>query len=356
MKTTVRPLLPADMQSFADLCASRDNLDRSAADRRAEVVEWLAFHNPVDDGNPTYFIGAQEERVMAHLGRMPTLFVVDGRREMASYFHDLYVHPELRKEQAAGFFLSMKLYRQCEKASQSFCAMIWTNQINISLQKARKYTQMWTDMRVLSLGVSHKLERNLPAPAVGPANVLTRGMVRGAFWLNGLRLAEKAKVERITRFDQRFDQLADRLTPDIGVSPLKTSAYLNWKYVDRPHLDAAILQLLDGNGRLAGFAVVVHPDRTLTASIAELVVVDRDRNKLHGLLGHAIHYLGKKGADRVEATATDPLYSKALEERLFRRDTRIPLFLAGGYRSPSEKYLHSPRHWHLSLGDSEGPF
>src|SRR5690606_38200395 len=143
-----------------------------------EIVEWVAFHNPHDDGNPTYFVGAQSDRVLAHLGRMPCVFMVDGREETASYLHDLYVHPELRKEAAAGFFVSMKMYRQCEKASPSFCAMIWTNQINISLQKARKYKQMWTDRRVLLLGLSNKLRRVLPTPAARPATAAARMLLR----------------------------------------------------------------------------------------------------------------------------------------------------------------------------------
>jgi hypothetical protein len=356
MKTEIRELRPSDMPSFVELCESRPGLGRLGAERRASIVEWVAFHNPVSDGNPTYFVGVQGDRVMAHLGRMPTIFNLRGDQELASYFHDLYVHPELRKEQAQGFFLTMKLYRKAEKASQGFCAMVWTNEINIALQKARKYQQMWTDRRVMVLGLSHKVGKSVPGPMQSPTSAALRGLIGATNWANGLRLKSKARVEEFGRFDERFDELAERSAPTLGIAPYKDHKYLNWKYVDRPGLGASRFQLLDESGRLAGFSVVVHPDSTLTASIAELVVVDNDRDSIHALLEQTIRHLRSLGADRIEAVASDGPYAAALHERIFRRDARIPLFLAKADRSPHQRHLNRPGNWHLSLGDSEGPF
>ena len=356
MKTKVRELRPSDMDSFIELCISRDHFDREMAERRAEVVEWVAFQNPCNDGNPTYFIGVQGDRVVAHLGRMPTLFSVDGKPEVASYFHDLYVHPELRAQQAQGFFLSMKLYRNAEKASQSFCAMIWTNEINISLQKARKYTQMWTDHRVMLLGLSEKVEHLAPPFLARPATRAMRAMISAANWTNGLRLQSRAKVEAIESFDARFDILSEQTAPDLGVAPRKDHKYLNWKYTHRPRLNSSTYQLLDEGGQLAGFCVLINPDIVGTSSIAELVVRNNHPVGIHALLGKAISHLRKAGAERIEAVASDLIYSDALHQRLFRRDLRVPLFLAHSDRSPYAKRLHSPSHWHVSLGDSEGPF
>lgn len=356
MKTEIRALRPSDMPSFVELCESRPNLSRLDAERRAAIVEWVAFHNPVDDGNPTYFVGAQGDRVLAHLGRMPTVFNVRSQKELASYFHDLYVHPELRKEQAQGFFLTMKLYRQAEKASKGFCAMVWTNEINIALQKARKYQQMWTDRRVMVLGASQKVGRSIPGALGKPVSSVLRGLIGTANWANGLRLRFDARVEQFDRFDERFDDLAARSAKSIGIGPYKDHQYLNWKYVDRPGLGATRFQVLDQSDRLAGYCVVVHPDSTHTASIAEIVVVDNDRGVIHALLARAISHLGDLGADRIEAVASDGPYARALHERIFRRDMRIPLFLAKTERSPNADYLARASHWHLGLGDSEGPF
>ncbi len=356
MKTAIRELRPEDMQSFADLTASRDNLTRAEADARAEVVEWVAFRNPVRDDSRHYFVGVQGDRVVSHLGRMPTLFQIGGTREMASYFHDLYVHPELRQEGGQGFFLSMKMYRKCEKASKSFSAMIWTNQINISLQKARKYQQMWTDKRVMILGLKHKIEDKVKGTVAKPAVRAARAFISAGTWANGLRHRSNARVEQIARFDGRFDELAERSAPYVGICPYKSGAYLNCQYVDRPHLDCSMFQLLDASGKLSGFCVVIAPDETQTGSIAELSVVDNDRTGIHALLDRATRFLENAGAERVEAVASHPVYSQALHDRLFRRVMRVPLFLANPKASAHEQLLQSPSNWHMGLGDSEGPF
>lgn len=359
MKTSVRELRPGDMQSFVDLCSTRDTLTRRDAEQRAQVVEWMAFHNPCDDGNPTYLVGAQGDRIVGHLGRMPTVFRTPGGQETASYFHDLYVHPDLRREQAQGFFLSMKMYRKAEKASKSFCAMIWTNEINISLQKARKYHQMWTDHRVLTLGLSQKIDAKVLAPAAGLTKFAARRILRAGNALNEVRLqtgALRRRVERIERFDQRFDELDQRCAATLGIAPRKDHTYLNWKYVDRPLLDEVIYQLLDESGRLAGYCVLIHPDVALSSYVAELVVVDNDPLGIQALLERTVQHLGKIGADHIYAASSTPEYSAALATRFFRRDMRIPLFLAHADRSPHASLLHQASNWHLSLGDSEGPF
>jgi len=356
MKTTIRELRPSDMQSFADLTDTRDNLSTREAQERAELVEWVAFKNPTDDGNPHYFVGVQGDRVVAHLGRMPTIFQINNTLEMASYFHDLYVHPELRSQGAQGFFLSMKMYRKAEAASKSFSAMIWTNQINIALQKARKYTQLWTDQRVMILGLKTKIESHISGPVQRPALRAARTLIRAAVRANSLRLPAQGTVEQIERFDARFDDFLDRASAHIGICPQKTSDYLNWKYADRPQIDSVSYQLLDESGRLAGYCIIVEPDKTGTGSIAELTVVDNDKAGMHALLEQAISHLGESGADRVEAVATGPLYGSALHERLFRRVKRVPLFLAHVDRSPNRALLLSPSNWHMGLGDSEGPF
>ncbi len=356
MKTEIRALRPSDIPSFVDLCESRPQLSRLAAERRAAIVEWVAFHNPTDDGNPTYFVGVQGDKVLAHIGRMPTVFNVRGSLETASYLHDLYVHPNLRKEQAQGFFLTMKLYRQAEKASKGFCAMVWTNEINIGLQKARKYKQMWTDRRVMVLGVSQKVNSRVPKLLQAPTATALRGLITTTNWANGRRLHVKAKAEQFDRFDERFDDLAKRTAASIGIAPYKSHEYLNWKYLGRPGLGCSRFQVIDESGRLAGYCVVVHPDSTLTASIAELVVVDNDPEAIHALLHRAINHLRVLGADRIEAVASDGPYAQALHERIFRRDARIPLFLAKAERSPNAAYLKRASNWHLGLGDSEGPF
>ena len=173
----VRELRTSDMPSFIELCKSRDTLEGDAAERRAAVVEWLAFNNPAADGAPTYFVGVQGDRVIAHLGRMPTRFTINGAIESGSYFHDLYVHPEVRARRGQGFFLAMNMYRAAEKASAGFCVCIWTNEINIAMQKARKYQQMWTVRYRKVISLDSRIDRLAPTQIANIAKPIVRNIL-----------------------------------------------------------------------------------------------------------------------------------------------------------------------------------
>ncbi len=346
------------MSSFVELCESRDGLDNAAARRRAAVVEHIAFGNPADDGAPTYLVGVQGDRVVAHLGRMPTRFYVNNAIETGSYFHDLYVHPDIRKLGGQGFFLSMKLYQAAEDASPGFVALIWTNEINIALQQARKYDQLWTDRCVKILSLDQRIDRLAPRLVAAAIKPVARALIGSLDTVRALLNRRQGTVQKLDQFDVNFDEFAQRTAPQAGIAPYKDSAYLNWKYVTRPALSVAIFSASDENDELSGYVVVVDPDPTYkAAAIAELVAVNNDPGTIRNLLDTAVSHARLQGAQRIAAVATRVEYSSALRSRLFfPRGRRDPLFFALADRSPNKNLILDTKNWHMSLGDSEGPF
>jgi GNAT superfamily N-acetyltransferase len=369
MKPEIRPLRPADMDSFVELCATRDGLDRAAAEKRAQVVEWVAFHNPEADGNPTYFVVDLGGRVMGHLGRMPTRFGVEGRPHRASYIHDLFVHPELQKG-GRGFFLAMQMYRAAEQASPSFSVLVWTNEVNLGLQRARKYDELWVERYV-------KLLR-----ADGPIDRVT-GRITGRFGLGlvtragkpvasgFLGLADRVlgtalgrrRMQRVDHFDERFDVLAERLLPRLGIAPIKTRDYLTWKYYDRPQIQSAAYVALNsaragaGAGELLGFTIVTAPGPKFRDSyVLELVADPEDKRTIVALAVQAAEHCRSMGAYSLECVAADPRFARVLRQLLFvPREPRYPLFRAGSDRYQHPDVLGRLENWHFSIGDSEGP-
>ena len=340
-KISVRELRPTDMPSFVELCKSREGLDAESAILRGKVVEHVAFRNPHDDGKPTYLVGVQGDRVVAHLGRMPTRFCVNGSIEEGSYFHDLYVHPDIRKSGGQGFFLSMKLYKAAEDASSGFIAMIWTNEINIALQTARKYDRMWTDRLIAAL-----------------PKLLARRILSGVDATKRAFTKRAVSIEMIDRFDERFDNLAESVKQTNVTVPWKDSTYLNWKYCDRGDLRPVIQTAVDTSGQLRGFSVITEPDAEYRASfLSEFTVADHDASVMRNLLDATINAARSRGANRLVAVATLAPYRAVLTSRLFvPRNTQEPLFLAKTERSREKDCILSIENWHMSFGDSEGPF
>ena len=370
-KPEIRALRPSDMDSFVELCMHRDGMDRAAAEHRAQVVEWIAFHNPDDDGDPTYFVADVGGRVMGHLGRMPTRFYVEGEPHLASYVHDLFVHPELQKG-GRGLFLSMQLYRTAERASKSFCVLVWTNEINIRIQQARGYDQLWAERYVkllradgqidrLAGRVREGLPRPLPRPLIEPLAALAKPVATGVIQASDRLLYRtthaRHRLVRIEGFDARFDRLAERVGPRMGIAPIKTQRYLRWKHADRPALETATYAALDTGGELAGFVVVCVPRTAYHDSyILELVADPDDARTIAALCHQAIEHCREQGAYSLQCIGTDPRFARVLRQLLFvPREPREPLFRANAGRYAHPEVLGRLGAWHASYGDSEGP-
>lgn len=375
-KPEIRALRPSDMDSFVELCTRRDGMDRAAAEHRARIVEWIAFHNPDDDGDPTYFVVDQGGQIMGHLGRMPTRFYVEGKPHLASYLHDLFVHPDLQKG-GRGLFLSMQLYRTAERASKSFCVLVWTNEINIRIQQARGYDQLWAERYVKLLRADGQIERMaermaervaspLVSPLVSPLAALAKPVATGLIQASDRVLSRamdgRRRLVRIEGFDARFDRLAERVGPRMGIAPVKTRRYLRWKHADRPALETATYAALDtggelAGGELAGFVVVCVPRTAYHDSyILELVADPDDTRTIAALCHQAIEHCRAQGAYSLQCIGTDPRFARVLRQLLFvAREPREPLFRANADRYAHPEVLGRLGGWHASYGDSEGP-
>ncbi len=357
MKPKIRELRPSDMDKYVELSAAREELDRRAAEKRAEFVEWMAFRNPHDDGKPTYFVVDYKDRIMGHLGRMPVIFQVNGTRVQASYIHDLFIHQEL-VQAGQGFFLSMRMYRQAEKASDSFCALIWTNEINIRLQKARKYHQMWADRYVKLLRADAQIEKVKVAPLAAAGKPLAALALRAVDGVLAAALfgGRPRRIVEVERFDDRFDRFAERMLGRLGICPFKDQRYLNWKYTDRPDLDTTHYASVDGTGELTGFVVVsVPPSKFHESYLLELAADPEDEKTITALVITAVEHCRKAGAHSVQCMGTDPRFVAVLKKLLFMsRPPKEPLFLAKTERFEEPEVLESLGNWHFSFGDSEG--
>ncbi|HWN68129.1 MAG TPA: GNAT family N-acetyltransferase, partial [Haliangium sp.] len=314
------------------------------------------------DGNPTYFVVDLGGRVMGHLGRMPTRFGIEGRPYRASYIHDLFVHPELQRG-GRGFFLAMQMYRAAEQASPSFSVLVWTNEINLGLQRARKYDELWVERYVKLLSADGHIDRVTARGGRFGLGVVARagkpvaaGMLGIADRVLGTALGRR-RMQRVDHFDQRFDGLAERLLPRLGIAPIKTRDYLAWKYYDRPHIQSAAYVAMDRAGELLGFTIVTAPGATFHDSyVLELVADPEDTRTIVALAVQAAEHCRSMGAYSLECVAADPRFARVLRQLLFvPREPPYPLFRAGSTRYEHPEVLGRRESWHFSIGDSEGP-
>ncbi len=350
-------MTPEDRAAFVDLTSLRPGFDRKRAERRTDVIWHIAFENPTTDGKPTYFVATDGSRLLCHMGRIPTWFFVEGQRHLASFAHDLFAHPELQSN-GSGFFTTMKLYKQVEETCASFCGLLWTNEINVKLQQARKYDQLWVQRRVRPLHAGREIDARLKRVPL-PVRSLLQGVSR-----TGVRLADRAlhtlrqveRTERILRPDERFDRLAEEAGPRLGTAPVKDRAYVRWKYFTWPYLRTAVYAVPDGTEKIRGFIVLREPEtESESGRILDIVADPDDRRALATLVARAIDHYQDLGLSRVECIATFPPITRALDEFFFvERPPKLPLFFLNGHKYPNADHLRSVQTWSHAFGDSEG--
>jgi hypothetical protein len=358
VKFAVRELRRDDEVAYADLVASRPGLDRGTAEQRSALVQYLAFENPVSDGAPTYFVVESGDRLMGHMGRMPTWFWAEGRRHLATFAHDLFVHPEMQAS-GQGFFATMRLYQAVEKASRSFVAMCWTNDINVRLQQTRKYDQLWVDRLVRpmrmdgKLGLLGRIRPVLERGATRLGNVALRG-VDTALRLSG---SDRSVVE-FASFGRHFDDLAEFIGPTMGIAPVKDAAYLSYKYARRPGLATRTFAAESAPDRLVGFVVLREAEGPRsTGTILDLSANPEDEETYEALLGRTLGFYAERGVGSIEAMQTDPRVGRHLARFGFvRRGDKLPFFYANGSKYPRPQALADVARWHHVYGDSEGPY
>jgi GNAT superfamily N-acetyltransferase len=353
---TVRPLRPDDIGKMADLLNTRAELDQENTEKRLRLFEWLAFRNPFADGEATYFVAEDDGRIIAHLGRMPMEFVINGKSCRGYFVHDLFVHPEYR-EKGEGFFISISLYKAVEKDSGSFCCLVWTTDLNLEMQKRRGYHELWADRYFKFFDPYAKLKKVIRQDAFAKvSSIVLKTIFR---WVDSILLRSSpvdVRISKIGIFDSRFDNLSQRLSSKIGISPLRTSSYLNWRFLGRPFSKIEVLAA-EKDGQVMGFVVVsLIPDTQYPeGELVDIMADPEDTKTISALFGAAIEYFREKKVYSIKCCLTDKRFSKVLQRFLFLRDFTgmEPVMLANLEKCEHKKYLTDMNNWHLTYGASD---
>ncbi len=356
----IRPLKPQDMDQMLDLLATRSDLAEGGAEKRKRLMEWIAFHNPAADNEPTYFIAEDHGTVVAHFGRMPIEIFYNGALSRAYFAHDLYVHPEYRKK-GAGLFLSMALYKALEDNSKSPFFCIWTNEINLGFQRRRGYPEVrYANFRKI-LNPRYRFDKLLGNTRL--SEYLSR-IVAKMLLIADLPLmagnpftSKKNRIEicGLDRFDPNFDSWLQSLYPKYGIITSRNAVYLNWKHFDRPFSRMeAFAACVDG--KMKGFIVLtVNPlGAYQEGTIADIVADPADKKTISALYRAAIRRFRRQGAHEIKCCMTSRDFSALLRKFLFVRLPSVyPLTIANLEKGQNRDYLLGIDNWHLCSGDSD---
>jgi GNAT superfamily N-acetyltransferase len=351
----IRCLKPDDMPKLASLLQTRDDLDSEGAAKRKKLIEWLAFKNPFAGQEPTYFIAEVDDLIVAHLGRMPTIFVINGRLEKGYYMHDLYVHPEYRKK-GMGFFLTMSLYKTVEESSDSFCCLIWTSPLNLEFQRRRGYHELQAHAYVKILNPQDKIRKWLkPKMLIKPTIPVLKIFLAVLDLLFVRPIPVRAKILKIERFDEAYNDWRQNVIHKFGIQPFKADSYLNWKMIDRPFSRTEVFAAKE-NDQLKGFLILSsnNCNGIQEGIIVDLITDPNDEKTISDLIQKAVEYFYNQQMNSILCCFTDRRIIRLLKRFFFLKVPKgLPVMLGNLERFQEKEYLTDINNWHLSLGDSD---
>jgi GNAT superfamily N-acetyltransferase len=152
------------------------------------------------------------------------------------------------------------------------------------------------------------------------AAVLNRGRMRR----DARRMAAvdtSVEITPVARFDPHVDDLWARISPAFHALVRRDQTYLNWKYVQQPHMDyQRYVARSVGQEELLGYLILrkARPPEPNVGVIADLFAPPDDQVTLYALVAYAVDHFNAARVASVQAATTIPEYQAVYEAFGFR--------------------------------------
>jgi hypothetical protein len=309
--------------------------------------DWQYRRNPnAPAEGPLIWLAREGVSIVGQYATMPVRLAVNGQEIPAAWGMDVMVAPE-RQRQGLGDVL----FRT------------WDRQVGASL----------------GLGLSdasYRLFQKLEWPDLGPVPCLVKPLSRRALrrptWpvalnrfvsyvtLPWIRLVARTRplqgeVRTIRRFDDSFTRLWERIRPELGFAVRRDAAYLNWKYIQAPHVRYSIAAL-DRDGEAAGYAVYRHVQepRGRVTLLVDFLTDPADTSGFLTLLRWVDREARAADTDKIRTFALHEGFRRLLKKSGYYSVRSTMEFVAkiNAIELPAGFYKDTSR-WHVTLGDSD---
>ena len=309
--------------------------------------DWQYRRNP--NGPPQsapIWLAREGTAVIGQYGTMPVRLSVLGKEIDAAWGMDVMVAPE-RQRQGVGD----QLFR------------VWDRQVGAAL----------------GLGpsdASAQLFRKLGWPDVGTvpclAKPLSRRALRRPTWPVGVnrfvsavtlpwvRLVSRTRPlqgeVRMTRhFDEGLTRLWERVSPRFAFAVRRDAAYLNWKYIQTPHVRYSTA-ILERQGVAEGYVVYrhVHEPRGRVTLLVDFLTDPTDDIGMTTLLRWVDREARAADSDKIRTFALHTGFRRLLRKSGYYavKSSMTLLAKVNAVPVPSSFYENTDT-WHVTLGDSD---
>jgi GNAT superfamily N-acetyltransferase len=309
--------------------------------------EWQYSRNPnLPADGPMIWVVREGPTIIGHYGTMPVRLRVAGEEVNGSWGMDVMVAPE-RQRKGVGEVLLRTWERNVGAA-------LGLGPSEASMHLFRKLG--WHEAGPVPCVVKPLTRRALrraqwPMPLNRLVSALTLPVVRVIARARPL----KAHIEPVRPFDGSFTELWERVKGDFDLAVRRDASYLNWKYLEPPHVRYATVALRR-EGRTDGYAVYRHVQEPLgrVTLLVDFLAHPDDEEGLQTLLGWVDREARRADSDKVRCYVMHDGFRKTLR-RFGYFNVRADMLFTLKINEPAvgRDFYERRARWHVTLGDSD---
>jgi hypothetical protein len=165
----------------------------------------------------------------------------------------------------------------------------------------------------------------------------------------------REEVEIVRRFERGLDALWERVSPRLDLAVRRDAAYLNWKYIEPPHVRYAVA-ILRRDNEAHGYAVYRHmrePQGRVTQIVDFLTDPDDERG-LKTLLRWVDREARAEDSDKIRCYVQHARFRRVLRRSgFFVVKSQVQLNAKVNAVQVPQDFYEEPDGWHFTWGDGD---
>jgi hypothetical protein len=336
---------PEDQRGVETLYRRVFGSDAAAASRLK--WDWQYRRNPNNpDRQPLVWVVREGPSIIGHYAAIPVRLSLGGKEIDAAWGTDAMVAPERQRRG-----LGEELLRTWDRSVGASLG-IGLSEASSNLLKKMHFPEV-PPVYGLVKPLTRRAVRlpQVPMPINKLISVITWPIVQVAARVRPLR----ADVEPIRRFDPGFTELWERVADRFELAVRRDAAYLNWKYIEPPHVRYCVAAL-KRDGRPEGYAVYRHAQepRGRVTLLVDFLADTHDEIGFKTLLRWVDAEARHAGSDKIRCYAAHLGFRRIMRHSGYFQ-MRHPLALAVKINKVGvpPKFYKDADNWHVTLGDSD---
>jgi hypothetical protein len=336
---------PEDRRGVDTLYRRTQGADAAEASRLR--WDWQHRRNPYNDsGRPDIWVAREGPTVVGQYPTLPARVSLKGLEVEGGWGTEALVAPE-RDRQGLG----EALVRAWDRHSGAGLAL------GVSAESRQVLDRLhWPESNIVPCVVKPLTRRAVRLPHLPtPVNRLLSAMMYPLVQIVSRSRPLRAECEPIRRFDTSFTSLWERLAPKFDLAIRRDAPYLNWRYIEPPHVRYAVVAL-KRQGEVHGYAVYRHRHEPLgrVTMLVDFLVDPEDVAGLKTLLRWVDRAARAEDSDKIRCYAMNGAFRRTLRRNgYFNVKSTLEVAVKVNAVQVPKGFYDATDGWHITYGDSD---